>query len=256
MLTECRNENTIQPMETRQINKVEMYAEVVATCLLPEHADAVREIPGFDDDATSFQDLQPQIRDLMETSLLLDSSGATLGKDALRNRLAEAAAKVSAALVNVAERLGDTVLAQQAYVTKSQLLAGRGTEASIRVDRLIELASAQLESRKDELARYRLTEDRLDALERHNQQFATSIGHPRRVIRERKIANQTLPDLLRQADAILTRMDRMSSTLEETHPDFVRAYLASRQIIRTAATRDTAPTREEAPTAAAAELDA
>jgi hypothetical protein len=220
-------------MDTRQINQVLMFARVEDYCETPEHQTIIRSFEGLEEDYDQFRALMSPLREESGVALSLTSSGVSEDKAQVRERMADRAAKVSAALLNVAGKIGDQVLASNARLSKSDVLNGREIEAAAKVDALLKLAVPHGPA----LAKYAVTEAVVNELDALAERFSKAIGRPRAVILERKRANQNLPQLIAQATESLVRIDRTLTVLEETHKDFVRGYRNSRRIVNTAATR-------------------
>lgn len=220
-------------MTTTHLNKLVMYLALRSYMERPQCQAALDHLPAFRKAWESFLELLPAIRQRSRLSQELLPSAATEKKLSLREAMAAAGAKISAGFVTWAEDKGDVELAQSAHLPKSTLLNGRALEAAIRADRFLLLVMKYVGKLDD----YGVTQERVDDFDDLCQQFSEGIGRPRAVIGERKLANDALPGLFRQADEMLARMDRLCTLVEEEHPQFGAGYREQRRIIHVAATR-------------------
>ncbi len=220
-------------MDTRQINKLTMFLAVRRYCDKDENQTALKAIEVFHEQYQEFLGILPSIRHQARLSMRLITGGVTESKEAVREGLAASSAKISAALSTYAEVTENLELLQGAKLTRSAVLYGRELEVADSVDNLLKLALQHA----PQLERYGLSKERLDDYDDLSQQFSEAIGRPRAIIRERKMANETLIELFSTADKRLDRMDRLALILDETHPDFVAGYRESRRTIHTPATR-------------------
>ena len=224
-------------MQTRQINKLVMYLTLRKFCSDPKFADAIAQLPVFEEHCTEFQDAANVIRLRRQAVLDLNPAGLTENKEALREELAEKTASLSACIVAFAKNRPDENLAQKAHITKTMIASGRNVDAADRVESLLTLTQDLL----PELGGYGVTAARLEQINALNQSFSDLIGRPRAIIGERKRVNASLPDLFDDADFHLEQMDRLSSTLEQTHPDFVSGFRVHRKVHHVAASRSLSP---------------
>ena len=220
-------------MNTRLLNKLNMYLGVRRYVADPKMADARGQIEGFGEAWEEFIPVVLEIRRQAVASRDLVTGGTTETKEVIREKLAGQAAKISAGLVILAEVTGDAVLAGKAHLTKSMMMTGRELETADRADALLLLALPHV----DHLAKYAVTQERLDQFEGLCQEFSELIGRPRAIILKRKTANRSLIELFQEADLHLSRMDRLCPSLEETHPAFVAGYRENRSIVQVNATR-------------------
>ncbi len=220
-------------MNTRQLNKLNMYLGVRRYVADPKVAEARGQIGGFQEAWDQFVPVVNEIHQQAVASRGLVTGGTTETKETIRESLAVAAAKISAGLVILAEVNGDAVLAEKAHVTKSVMMTGREMETAERADALLLLASAHV----DHLGKYAVTQERLDRFELLCQEFSDLTGRPRAIILQRKTANRSFTELFQEADLHLSRMDRLCPSLEETHPKFVAGYRENRSIVQVNATR-------------------
>jgi hypothetical protein len=223
-------------MTSRQLNKLGMFLAVRSHCALPSHAEAVAAVPAFAEQLAALDDTVSRIRHLARLSLRLLPGGITGGKAELRDSLADAAARLSAALVTWADVRGDRPLLHAARLSRSAVLGGRELEAADRVDNLLALARAHAA----DLVPYGISGEQLDDLDDLLQSFSETIGRPRHVIREGAVARRSLADLFATADLHLARLDRLATVLEPSHPAFVAAYRAHRRVVNLAASREVA----------------
>jgi len=220
-------------MNTRQLNKLNMYLGVRRYVADPEMAEARGQIEGFKEAWEEFFPLVHEIRRQGVASMDLVTGGTTETKVMIREKLAGEAAKISVGLVIFAEVSGNAVLEEKAHVTKTAMLGGREVETADRADALLLLAVTHV----DQLGKYAVKQERLDRFEGLCQEFSELIGRPRAIILERKTANLSLSELFQDADVQLSRMDRLCPSLEETHPAFVAGYRENRSIVHVKATR-------------------
>ena len=220
-------------MLTRQINKLVMYLSMRNFCSDPKFANAIAKLPVFAEHTTEFLDTANVIRLRRQAVLDLNPAGLTVNKEALREQLAEQTASLSACVVAFAKNRSDEHLAQKAHLTKTTISSGRNVDAADRVENLLTLTQELL----PQLGGYGVTAERLERINALNQSFSDLVGRPRAVIGERKRVNASLPDLFEEADFHLEQMDRLSSTLEHTHPDFVSGFRVHRKVHHVAASR-------------------
>ena len=220
-------------MLTRQINKLVMYLSMRNFCSDPKFANAIAKLPVFAEHTTEFLDTANVIRLRRQAVLDLNPAGLTVNKEALREQLAEQTASLSACVVAFAKNRSDEHLAQKAHLTKTTISSGRNVDAADRVENLLALTQELL----PQLGGYGVTAERLEQINALNQSFSDLVGRPRAVIGERKRVNASLPDLFEDADFHLEQMDRLSSTLEQTHPDFVSGFRVHRKVHHVAASR-------------------
>lgn len=220
-------------MTTTQLNKLVMYLALRSYIEKPQFQAALNHLPAFRLAWDKFQNHLQEIRHRSRLSQELLSNAATEKKLSLREAMAAAGAKISAGLVTWAEIKGDIELARTAHLTRSTLLGGRALEAAIRADQFL-LVAMKFVGKLDD---YGVTQERVDDFDDLCQQFSDSIGRPRAIIDERKLANESLPGLFSQADEVLARLDRLSALVAEDYPAFVAGYQEKRQIIHVAATR-------------------
>jgi len=214
-----------------------MYLSVRKFCSDPKFADAIATLPVFAEHCTEFQDAANVIRLRRQAVLDLNPAGLTENMDALREELAEKAASLSACIVAFAKNRSDEHLAQKAHLTKTMIASGRVVDAADRVESFLTLTQEFL----PDLGGYGVTAARLEQINALNQLFSDLIGRPRAVIGERRRVNASLPDLFADADFHLEQMDRLSSTLEQTHPDFVSGFRVHRKVHHVAASRSLSP---------------
>lgn len=82
------------------------------------------------------------------------------------------------------------------------------------------------------LADYGVTAAKLTELQTAIDAFADAAAKPRAAISSRAAKTATLPQLFKQADAILTdRMDALLEMFAATNPDFVATYQSARVIV-------------------------
>jgi len=224
-------------MLTRQINKLVMYLSMRNFCSEPKFANAIAKLPVFAEHTTEFLDTANVIRLRRQAVLDLNPAGLTVNKEALREQLAEQTASLSACVVAFAKNRSDEHLAQKAHLTKTTISSGRNVDAADRVENLLALTQELL----PQLGGYGVTAERLEQINALNQSFSDLVGRPRAVIGERKRVNASLPDLFEEADFHLEQMDRLSSTLEQTHPDFVTGFRVHRKVHHVAASRSLSP---------------
>jgi len=224
-------------MLTRQINKLVMYLSMRNFCSDPKFANAIEKLPVFAEHTTEFLDTANVIRLRRQAVLDLNPAGLTVNKEALREQLAEQTASLSACVVAFAKNRSDEHLAQKAHLTKTTISSGRNVDEADRVENLLALTQELL----PQLGGYGVTAERLEQINALNQSFSDLVGRPRAVIGERKRVNASLPDLFEEADFHLEQMDRLSSTLEQTHPDFVTGFRVHRKVHHVAASRSLSP---------------
>lgn len=84
-----------------------------------------------------------------------------------------------------------------------------------------------------DLADYDVTAANPAGLQAAIDDYSATVAKPRAAITQRRMSGETLEQLFEANDAILKdRMDRLVQTFRAAHPDFVRAYEATRRIIK------------------------
>jgi len=220
-------------MKNRDTNKLVMFLAVAAYCAASTNKEAVENLKPFLESWHAFLSLVNKLRRRSTSILKLNPSGSTENSQALRKEVAKHSTAISAALVTWARKNGNLALAEQAHLTQSTLINGRAVDAVERAEHILELAHEHVEALKD----YKITKQRLTKLDDLTTEFSENIGRPRAIIKARKQARKTLPELFALADVELGHMDRLLILLDDGFEEFIRGFKASRKIDQISASR-------------------
>ena len=124
----------------------------------------------------------------------------------------------------------DYELATKANFSRSDLARGRSAEVVSRCRNVWSAANDNL----DVLGAFGVTATKLTTLKKRIDDFETSQPKPRQDRANSSAATQTLPELFRQTDELLSGcLDGLILQFEANDADFVNAYQTARKVVTT-----------------------
>lgn len=211
-------------MTKNQENKRTMYEAVLS--LLAANSALITPIPAFATSQTDFQNAVAKIESKSQ-----EYNQATVGKAAMKNEalqnLIDAVMVMTSALSAYAQKQGNTVLKQKAFQNVSGLQRMRDTEVITRANEVLTLVNANTANLTD----YGVTAAMITDFQQKIASFNTAVGEKESSVAERSGARESLSDLFRKADAILSEeIDQFVTSLKSTAPQFHTEYFAARMV--------------------------
>ena len=211
-------------MTKRQENKLSMYLTVQDTLAL--HQATWQAKPAFVEAKAAFDGALDDIDNLVQQQEAT-STGATSQKQIRRVTMTERALPVSGALVAFAHKNENGELADNAAVTRTDLLHGRDMDALIKAQNLLSLANTHAVA----LADY-ITAGEITLFSQSITQYNSLLQRPRTIIANRAAVTTQLVDAFKAMDEVLTKqLDPLAETFSLTAPAFHLAYFAARVIV-------------------------
>lgn len=183
-------------------------------------------VKGFADAVTDLEEVLARIDTLLKVQEGKD--GAAAEKAATLQLLGDAAYEIAAATKACATASGNTFLAGSVDFTRSQVTQGRDATVSARCQGILDTASGVADSLKD----YGITAAKLAKLQQRIAAFNAVQTKPRQVTSSGSAATRELPELFRQASAVLeNRLDGLMVQFKESQPSFYNEYQSARVIV-------------------------
>lgn len=212
-------------MNSKLMAKLNMYDAVKTVC--QDNAVTIATINAF---KTTFDEFKDKIAAIKEVAQQKDmaTQGAAADKKARKTSLCRIASAVAGAIYAYAATSGNNTLKQEVKFTNSQLMQTKDALLAPRCQNIHDLGAANLAA----LADYGINAAKLTELQAAIDAYAESAPKPRAAINKRAAKTATLPQLFKEADAILTeRMDTFIGLFAAANPDFVATYQSARIIV-------------------------
>jgi hypothetical protein len=212
-------------MNSKLTAKLNMYDAVKTVC--QDNAVTVATIKAF---KTTFDEFKDKIVAIKEVAQQKDmeTKGAAADKKARKASLCRIAVAVAGAIYAYAAAGDNNTLKQEVKFTNSQLIQTKDAMLAPRCQNIHDIGAANLAA----LADYGINAAKLTELQAAIDSFAEAAPKPRAAINTRAAKTATLPQLFKEADAILEeRMDTLIAQFAETNPDFVAIYDSARKIL-------------------------
>lgn len=212
-------------MNKTQTNQFRMYLATQET--LDSNSALWNMIPMLLTWKNNFDELIQRIADVNEKTVS-NSKAVTANKAIALKNLAEKAVTVSGVLQAFAAVTGNTKLAGEIKLVKSDIERARETDVEALIAPVIKQARKELAN----LADYGLAEDMVVELETSLDDFLTLIGQPR-IVRNQAYAAMTLMDELFDAanDVVKNKLDKLMIRFKYTHTEFYSEYERARTIV-------------------------
>ena len=147
----------------------------------------------------------------------------------------EARRKVSRKAIVIAERLyafasitGNNKLKERVAIRPSEFDTCRDTVVCDYINIIFNAAGQYV----SELAKFNVTQEDLDELNRLNDEYSVIIENPRQAVTNKSRVTKYLTDYFKQSDIILKeRLDKLMNYFRENSPDFWHQYKSARKII-------------------------
>lgn len=155
------------------------------------------------------------------------TGGMTQQKRDALTALTNATLAVAGGIRRWARSVNNNDALQQASVTASDLLYGRGDHAQILAGAVLKLGNDNAAA----LVAFNVDAGKLSALDSALTAFKGLIAAPRDVVVDDKAATGELAVALKNIDDTLTNLDDLAETAHADFPDFYREYKIARNII-------------------------
>lgn len=227
-------------MNNSQQNKLNMYQAVEA--VLDSNKPVWESLPGF---VTAVGDVEANIATIAGLAQVQSArSGAAAEKGAVLESLLDSATQIAGATRAGAVIGKDYELATKANFSRSELARGRSSEVVSRCRNVWTVANDNL----DVLGAFGVTASKLTTLKKRIDDFETSQPRPRQDRANSSAATQTLPELFKQTDEILSGcLDGLIVQFQATDADFVNAYQTARKIVSVGTRKKSGVTPAPAP---------
>jgi hypothetical protein len=221
-------------MDTDSTNRVTMFKTVDA--YLDDNQTIWNSMAPM---AAAAQHLKSQIAALDVAAQKQETpTGATADKGAARDALEDVAFLMCQALSVLGHNGSDQDLLARTNLSSSDLQRFPDDELANRATTILADANA----RKTDLAALQVTQANIDELTQSLTRFNAAKVSPRIATAERAVQTQSIPQLIRQANATLrNQIDPMVNLFRRSHPNFVAGYRGARVIVDRAASHAAPP---------------
>jgi len=171
-------------------------------------------------------------------------SGAAAAKQQALLAVGDLAYEIAGGVLSFAEKSDDVALAARVRISRTTMTAGSGNVISSRIQRVIDIATEQVES----LGSYGVTQTKINSLKQRLKTYDAVRVLPRQAIAAAGAATRQLERLFPKADRLLkNRIDKLVWQFRRSEPEFYQKYQVARTIVNPA----TVSNGEPVPTVAA-----
>jgi hypothetical protein len=158
-------------------------------------------------------------------------TGITAGKTNSRQIVSTKTVAIAGLVYTYAADIGDQTLRAEMNINQTRLKRTRDDELAPLCQFVHNRTAAHLAA----LVNYNITSDRLADLQTAIDNYSAETPKPRAAVSTRKTTNANIVATFKELDDLFDRFDRQVESLTEEHPDFVRTYFSTREIVGPAA---------------------
>lgn len=212
-------------MQKKTENKIRMFQAVWQVLL--KFISVWQANAGFKEVADDYEKGLKAI-DEARTSADISTGGIRTDKDVMYENLVDSIMELSGPFTTMAGRLGNKELRSKVYFTDSYLKSLPENELAQKGKDLAQLALQY----KENLAKYTITEERINALTDLAARFEEKVPEGRQTVSVRVSAKIGLNQLIRKNSLLLKEeMNGLVDHYRRSNPDFWNAYFTARKIV-------------------------
>lgn len=191
-----------------------------------ENISFINQIPAF---LATYNQIKGKIASVLDNAQLKSASlaGIAAGKSNSRQTLTTKTVAVAGVVYTYAADIGDQTLQAEMDINQSRLKRTRDDELAPLCQFVHDRAQTHLAA----LADYNINAAKLTALQTAIDNYKADTPRPRTAVSNRKTTNVNIKTTFKDLDQLFDRFDRQIESLTEDHPDFVRTYFSTREII-------------------------
>jgi len=205
-------------------------AKLNSTRATEQHVDEniglINAIPAF---LATYHKIKAKIALILDATQIKSASlaGIAAGKSDLRQIVSTKTVAIAGLVYTYAVDIHDPTLREEMKLNQSRLRRTRDDELAP----LCQFVHDRAETHLAALDEYNIDARKLAALQTAIDDFKAETPKPRTAVSNRKTTNVNIIEAFRELDDLFDLFDRQIESLTEEHPDFVRTYFSTRQIL-------------------------
>lgn len=191
-----------------------------------ENIALINTIPAF---LATYNKIKAKIAAVSENAQLKSASlvGIAAGKSNSRQIVSTKTVSIAGVIYTYADDIGDTTLREEMNINASRLKRTRDDELTPLCQFVHDRAQTHIAALKD----YNITVEKLADFQTAINNYKADTPKPRTAVSNRKTTNVNIKIIFKELDELFDKFDRQIESLAEIHPDFVRTYFSTREIV-------------------------
>ncbi len=191
-----------------------------------DNISVITNIPAF---LVTYNKIKTKIAAILDGAQAKSAAltGIAAGKTNSRQTVSTKTVSIAGVVYTYAADIADETLREEMNITNSRLTRTRDEELAPLCQFIHDRAQAHLAALKD----YNITDAKLADLQTAITNYSAETPKPRTAISGRKTTNVNISNLFKDIKQLLTRFDKQIESLAEDHPDFVKTYQSTREIV-------------------------